>query len=281
MEKIFKTISDKIKSQKHYSFMIWKDGEQFPILPYPIRMQFFGIYISLSGRIDGEINLEPACIDNTHIQVYTYRHIIRVIKRSDDFRCIGFVFPHEYWEKLMIETHKYNPVTRIIPCLEVTESQRQKLIGLYNIIRSHMEEDPNGYNSDIVNHLMLSFFFEIGAIYRSKIKTEVSSNTMEQKVSDFLELIYKNFKIHRDVAFYADKLNLSQRYFTTMVKKITGKSALRWIERYVVLEAQILLKSSDLSIKEIATELNFEDPSFFCKYFKRVCGSTPEQYRNE
>lgn len=260
--------------------MIWKENEQYPILPYPIRLRFFGIFISLSGRIDGEINLEPACIDDTHIQVYTYRHIIRVIKRSEDFKCVGFIFPHEYWEKLMIEAHKYNPVTRIIPCLEVTESQREKLLGLYKIIRSHIEEDPQGYNSNIVNHLMLSFFFEIGAIYRSHIRTPESSNTSETIVSNFLELIYQNSKTRRDVAFYAEKLNLSQRYFTTLIKKITGESALRWIEKYVVLEAQIQLKSTEKSIKQIARELNFEDPSFFCKYFKRVCGCTPEQYRN-
>lgn len=281
MTESINTTKPPIKNEKNYSFMIWREDEQFPVLPYPIRMKFFGIFISTSGRIDGEINLEPACIDDTHIQVYTYRHIIRIIERSEDFKCVGFIFPSDYWEKLMIETHKYNPITRIIPCLEVTESQRQKLLGLYNIICSHIEEDPHGYNSDIVNHLMLSFFFEIGAIYRSRIQFEGSGKNSELVVSKFLELIYEHFRIHRNVAFYADKLNLSQRYFTTLIKKFTGQSALRWIERYVVLEAQIQLKSSDTSIKEIATDLNFEDPSFFCKYFKRVTGCTPEQYRNE
>lgn len=100
-------------------------------------------------------------------------------------------------------------------------------------------------------------------------------------MSDFLELIYLNYRQHRDVAFYADALSRSQRYFTTAVRKISGESALRWIEKYVILEAQILLKNTDKSVKEIALELNFDDLSFFCKYFKRVTGITPQTYRYE
>lgn len=95
----------------------------------------------------------------------------------------------------------------------------------------------------------------------------------------FMELLYKNYREHRDVAFYAGKLSLTQRYFTTAIRKTSGASALRWIERYVVLEAQLMLRDTHLDIKEIATELNFEDPSHFSKYFKRVTGLSPEEYR--
>ena len=58
------------------------------------------------------------------------------------------------------------------------------------------------------------------------------------------------------------------------------KNALQWIEEYVILEIQILLRHSDMTIKQIAYEMNFCDQSFLGKYFKRITGMSPEQYRN-
>ena len=97
---------------------------------------------------------------------------------------------------------------------------------------------------------------------------------------DSLELIYQHYKTHRDVAFYAQCLSLTPRYLTTTIKKTSGKNALQWIEEYVILEIQILLRHSDMTIKQIAYEMNFCDQSFLGKYLKRITGMSPEQYRN-
>jgi AraC-like DNA-binding protein len=64
------------------------------------------------------------------------------------------------------------------------------------------------------------------------------------------------------------------------VKETSGQSAPEWIDQYVILEAKQMLKHSDLCIKEISDELNFANPSFFFKYFKKHTGMTPNQYRN-
>ena len=60
----------------------------------------------------------------------------------------------------------------------------------------------------------------------------------------------------------------------------TGYSAVEWIERFVILEAKVLLKSSNLNIQQIADELHFPSQSFFGKYFKKLTGMSPKEYRN-
>ena len=85
----------------------------------------------------------------------------------------------------------------------------------------------------------------------------------------------------RSVTFYAEQLCITPKYFSMLVKKLSGKSAAQWIDNYVILEAKNLLKYSDMSIQEIAYQLNFSTQSFFGKYFKHQTGMSPTEYRNK
>lgn len=71
------------------------------------------------------------------------------------------------------------------------------------------------------------------------------------------------------------------RYFSSVIKEKSGSSALQWIIQNVITEAKYLLDNTDLSIKEIATKLNFPTQSFFGKYFKQYVGISPKEYRNK
>jgi len=86
-------------------------------------------------------------------------------------------------------------------------------------------------------------------------------------------------KEHRDVGFYADKMNMTAKYMTTLVKKASGKSALQWIEDYVILEAKAQLTSTVNTIQQIAFDLNFPSQSLFGRYFKRAVSMSPSDYR--
>jgi AraC-like DNA-binding protein len=98
-------------------------------------------------------------------------------------------------------------------------------------------------------------------------------------VERFLELAEKHFKTERQVGFYAEKLHITPKYLSQIIKANTGKSANDWIDDYVMLEAKALLKSSKLTIQQISDELNFADQSIFGKYFKRLEGVSPKEYR--
>ena len=96
---------------------------------------------------------------------------------------------------------------------------------------------------------------------------------------EFLDLVEKNFKKYRQLDFYADKLCITAKYLSTTVKNNSGISASEWIKRYVILEAQRLLKNSSMTIQQISNELNFPSQTFFSKYFKHQIGLSPKEYR--
>lgn len=99
-------------------------------------------------------------------------------------------------------------------------------------------------------------------------------------LEDFLKLVRTNYKEQRGLDFYADKLCFTPKYMSSVVKQASGISAGEWIDRYIILEAKALLKSTNMTIQQIGDEFNFANQSFFGKYFKRLVGVSPKEYRN-
>ncbi len=95
----------------------------------------------------------------------------------------------------------------------------------------------------------------------------------------FMLSLYVDFREHRDVKYYARRSGVSEKYFSTLVRFLSGASPSEWIETVVIGEAKTLLSDSQLSIKEVASSLNFPDAPTFTKYFRRVAGLTPKAYR--
>lgn len=99
-------------------------------------------------------------------------------------------------------------------------------------------------------------------------------------VGDFMRLVHAHHRQERSVGFYADKLFISPKYLSMIVKEVTGRSAAEWIDELVLLEAKNLLRFSGKSIQQIAYELNFPNQSSFGKYFKHLTGLSPSQYQH-
>ena len=92
-------------------------------------------------------------------------------------------------------------------------------------------------------------------------------------------MVSENFKRERDIGFYADRLCVTNKYLSTLLKQHTGMTALEWIERHVVLYAKSCLSSTTMSVQQISDDLDFPSQSVFGKYFKRVEGLSPKAYR--
>lgn len=97
--------------------------------------------------------------------------------------------------------------------------------------------------------------------------------------NDFRILLENNFKVNHQVNFYADQLNITPKKLGQIIKSNSGTTAIELIHQRLILEAKRLLKHSDKAIKEICFGLNFDDPSYFNKFFKKHTGSTPKEYR--
>ena len=109
---------------------------------------------------------------------------------------------------------------------------------------------------------------------------EVKSYRVRELFNRFMMLLEKDYKISRDVNYYAEQMNISSKYLTNIVSQVTGHTPKTIIDQYVILQLKMHLKRTTQSIKEMAWEFHFADVSFFCRYFKKHTGLTPQQIRS-
>lgn len=97
----------------------------------------------------------------------------------------------------------------------------------------------------------------------------------------FILLVNAHCRSQRSLDFYAGELCITERYLGTLVHQVSGITAKEWIDRAVLSLIKVMLCHSSRQVSQIADELNFPNASFFCKYFKRLSGMTPREYREE
>jgi AraC-like DNA-binding protein len=110
---------------------------------------------------------------------------------------------------------------------------------------------------------------------------DTSTRHDKELFNRFLTFISKRKQKRQQVAFYADLLNITPKYLSAVCKRVSDKSPSRWITESVMQDCYILLKESELSVKEISNRLGFPNSSFFGQYFREEAGMTPLEYRNK
>ena len=109
---------------------------------------------------------------------------------------------------------------------------------------------------------------------------DVKSYRVRELFNLFMMLLERDYKLSRDVNYYAGLMHITSKYLTNIVRQVTGHTPKAIIDQYVILQLKMQLKRSSHSVKEIAYEYHFTDVSFFCRYFKRHTGLTPQQVKN-
>lgn len=171
------------------------------------------------------------------------------------------------------------------PIMEMAPEEVELSFQYFQLIDNVMNTDSE-YRDDSISYLLTSVFYLIGGMLMKRLlaveEDEKQTSTRHKQVFEsFIELVEKYHNKERSVSFYADKLCISAKYLSQIIKNLSGFSAPDVINKYVILEAQHLLRHSDMSIKEIADQLNFPNQSFFYKYFKSHTGCTPNSYRQQ
>lgn len=157
--------------------------------------------------------------------------------------------------------------------------QYQKFKTYFDLIdaKSH---DPAPHTSEIIRSLIYIVLNEIDDVYHSHQPDSSPAIDKETHIlSQFKTLLAEHFVDERQVSFYADKMHLTPKYFSTVIKEVSGKTAGTWINEMLLLESRVRLQNKDQTIAQIAFDLNFSDPSHFGKFFKKHIGVSPRDYR--
>lgn len=170
------------------------------------------------------------------------------------------------------------------PFAQIGLDQRACCIGLLqNIQQIATRSSDSEFSDEAVRNGIAMFLYVLSDMLQSSSGSEyakpTSANRREVYFYRFIKELSLHYKAQRRIEFYADQLFLTPKYLTTLVRQVSGKSAKKWIDDFVISEASFLLKHDDLSIQQISQEMNFPNQSFFGKFFKEQTGYSPSEFR--
>lgn len=251
---------------------------------YPASIDGFSAIIMMAGEASLTIDMQPYHIKPDTIVFFNPDSIIRTVKCSSNAAAYFLAFSRSFVNEIQIDLSTSLPVYMRFgkaPVLEVTPADVSEIRQLFQLIKTMLRSDKERYRHEIIRTLFTTAFYLITEINRRETHAAIKQGRCEVLFDEFMSLVKQHGKRERNVSFYARELDITPKYLSSVVKEVSGKTAARWIDESVVLEAKTLLKYSGMSILQIATHLNFSTQSFFGKYFKQHTGTSPSRYKRK
>ena len=168
-------------------------------------------------------------------------------------------------------------------CRQDTPVVTNIINGMFSLLKVYFDQSECTCISQLVLCQLKAFFIGFHEYLQRNPQyrpDEVKSYRVRELFNRFMMLLERDYKISRDVNYYAAQMNISSKYLTNIVNQVTGHTPKTIIGQSVILQLKLHLKRSTQSIKEMAWEFHFADVSFFCRYFKKHTGLTPQQIRS-
>jgi AraC-like DNA-binding protein len=256
----------------------------------PCRFNCYLALFCIDGDFTIEINLKPVHVRKNSLVICIPGSICRVsqvdMDRLGRLDVVVVAVSKELMSTIRFDFNSlFNESVAAIdtPCITLDE-ENHSICKRYFELAEALYHSENSASRDALRYLASSIFYLLGSIWTSQIKDAQERNPRRsprsQTILDsFLKLVAEHHNSERKVAFYADKLCLTPKYLSRLVKNASGRSAPEWIDAFVIMEAKNMLKYSDMPVKEIVYLLHFPNQSVFYKFFKMHTGLTPSDYR--
>lgn len=248
----------------------------------PQRAGGAAVCICLEGQAELIVDAISYEINKGDMFIIFPRSICQPIKQSPDFisHIIG-VNPSFFTS---IDINSTIPLYLFIkehPCISLNDEDLKTILELSTMLTTKANRDYNPYKDAVSVKLLEIIFCEVCNIYmRQKPIVQRTRKRDEELFAKFLYLVEKHFRTQRRVDFYAQQLCITPKYMSQVIKNVSSRSATDWIAHTVIVNAKTLLKSSGMTVQQIAEHLNFPNPSFFGQYFKRHTGITPKSFQS-
>lgn len=273
-----------------YIFTRITESNQIPLFTSnPVRIDGMAWLLCFSGRIDMEVNLSALSMTANSISVITPGSIVE-IKEVDwkNLDCyILFVSP-EFMRDINYDLNVFASVPvngnhRDRKVMQITDDEMRLLKNYYEILHQNSSFNHDKlYAKSIARCIIAALTYQMVQMLMTRTKSEEPDYRRSRRsgyVNEFMKLVRTNYKQERMVSFYAEKLFISPKYLSLIIKETVGRSAAEVIDEYVILEAKNLLRFSGKNIQQVAYELNFPNQSSFGKYFKHLTGMSPSEFQ--
>jgi AraC-like DNA-binding protein len=235
----------------------------------PYRVDEGRVMMVTRGWVRVVINLEEQRLEQQSLIVLVADSIFEIQEWSDDFDLRAFTFKDlPLFTSISQQTY-----------LTLNDDE-WRLTNEYVELMWH-ETRYQPLQPEVITHLQTALLLELKRFADREENLRQQIATRQDKIfHQFLRLVNLYGLRERKIEFYADKLCVTPNHLGAVIKKASGLTVMQWLNRHAIQKAKVLLRYSDLPIWEVAEHMNFANPSFFSKFFKREIGMTPAEYRN-
>lgn len=249
----------------------------------PYMIEDYRLVLCRKGFVRTIVNLQEFTIGEGMMAVIVPGSIVEPISVSDDFTVTGVGVSEERMR--MAHGGQLPDILcgqRKSDFLHADEGERllaeQLVTMMWNIANT------KGMRGDTMDSMLCVITRAYNDIFRNhsaEARMGVNPHSRQHEIfQQFIALVNEHCRNERQLDFYADCLCITRRHLGTVVHEVSGVTAKEWIDRAVITTAKVMLRHSNKSVAQISDELHFSNDSFFCKYFKRLTGNTPLDWRN-
>lgn len=238
--------------------------------------------ICTQGEMQISINMQEYVLSSNSILTLVPNCVLKMKECSQDFKGHLIVFPSSLAESSDLRENLLYFLVHIKerPVLYITDCRMKLALEYVTLIKS-LYEQPEVLSYPIVNGIIHSFLYILYVGYslgkEKRVRTSLSRKDVIFK--DFINLVGTYHMKERQVEFYADKLCITSKYLSLVIKEVYGHAPSYIINHAVILAAKAKLQTKQYSVQQVANSLNFCNASFFGKFFKKHVGCSPGKYQ--
>lgn len=237
-----------------------------------IKIDYHFLLFIESGSMVHQVGNEVHTLEGPTVLYVTAGSIIAVEKIVAPLKGY-FILMEDKVMSLVLSNQNALGLITVQSLLKVTENIQQWFNHISFLLYEELtQQTPNPEVAHGLVQALLNKYLQLADTNKIQSRTELLAY-------QFKQLVYKHFMDHKSPQYYADALHISANYLNRCVKNVFNKNAKILILEIVILNSQLLMWNKDKSIAEISYELNFEDPSYFARLFKKITGQTPSEYQ--
>lgn len=250
----------------------------------PFRTDYFYLMLVTKGSVTMTIEAREHTVKKNGLLLCAPSSIRQLGKIAKGTRISSIGFTAEYMHQIGFKDGDalltfFSGISA--PHWQLNEEDTQRLNHIMKEIERHLYL-PSGYpyKRELLTHSFNVLLYELAGLgIRYKKAATGAISRKEVMIQNFIQKVKSNYFTMRTVKEYANELSVTPKYLTEATKEITGKNARSIIDEYILNEIKHRLTQIDLTISEIAAQLNFPDLSAFGKFFKRLTGVSVSRYR--
>lgn len=280
--------SDQVGIDNDFCIVNMKFRRRERTLNFPFRFDGILLVWCIKGRLSVSINLNDYILKENTLFLCVPGNIFKlneIISDEEELHYVCIAMSREFAADQKVDVNKTfsNGLSLMDDPSVALSEEESAMIADYIDMMGKVARSELTYKKESIQSLWTSMIYIFAGVLDNRAKAKgpaESTNRSRLLFEQFISLVAKYHGQYRNVGFYADKLCLTPKYLSKLIKNATGRSAPEWIDAYVILEAKNMLKYSNETIKEIVYKLNFPNQSVFYKFFKARTGMTPSEYRN-